>query len=68
MGGKIQRMANDVAGEEGSGRLSTVSCVQVKEQLERRIRDNRKISTDETVSEMSVSHGRKQYKSNLRLK
>jgi hypothetical protein len=48
--------------DAGCGRPSTVTCVEVKHQIDRRIRDNRRISTDKTISEMSISHGKKQYK------
>jgi hypothetical protein len=40
-----------------SGLPSTVMCVEVKGKIDHRIRDTRRISTDETASEMSVSHG-----------
>jgi hypothetical protein len=49
-----------------SGRSSTVICVEVKEQIYQRIRDNRRLSTDETVSEMSIILGRRRDKNNSR--
>jgi hypothetical protein len=53
MGGKIQRRADN--NDERSGQLSIVKSVTVKEQMDQRIRDNRKISTDETTSEVIMS-------------
>jgi hypothetical protein len=44
----------------GGGDCNT--CVQVKEQIDLRIRDNRKIVTDET----GICHGEKQCKNGLR--
>jgi hypothetical protein len=38
----------------------------VKEQIDRRIRDNRRISTDETVSEMSMMKLKKLCKNDIR--
>jgi hypothetical protein len=43
MGGKTQR--------RGDVRLSTVTRAEVKEQIDRRIRDNRRIISDETAYE-----------------
>jgi hypothetical protein len=38
---------------------SSVTCVEVTEQRDQRIWDNRRISIDETGSEMSISHRKK---------
>jgi hypothetical protein len=38
---------------------STVTCVGAKEKIYQRIRDNRIIRNDETLSEMSIAHGKK---------
>jgi hypothetical protein len=35
----------------------TVTFVEVNEQIEQRIRDNRRISTDKILPEMSMGHG-----------
>jgi hypothetical protein len=43
-------------------RLSTVTCVG-----DQRIRDNHRISTEETVFQTNISHGDKRYKYDLRL-
>jgi hypothetical protein len=40
--------------DERTGR-STVTCNEVKEQIDQRIWDNRRISIDETASETSIS-------------
>jgi hypothetical protein len=50
MGGKIQRSRTVVADNMGSGRLLNVTCDSVKEKINQRIRDNLKISTDNTLS------------------
>jgi hypothetical protein len=38
-----------------SGRMSTLTCAEVKEQIDQRIRDNRRISTDEAASGVSTT-------------
>jgi hypothetical protein len=43
-----------------------VSCFEIKEQFDQRIRDNLKFITDEISSEMNISHGKKRYKNGLR--
>lgn len=49
-----------------SGGPSTATCEEVKEQLHYRIRDNRRINTDETTFEMRMCHGKKRYKNDLK--
>jgi hypothetical protein len=44
---------------------STETCIEVKEQIEQRIRDNRKISSEQTAYEMSISYGKKWHKNAL---
>jgi hypothetical protein len=44
----------------------TVTCVGVKDQIDQRNRDNRRINTDETASEVSIGHEKKQHKNVLR--
>jgi len=39
---------------------------EIKKQIDQRIRNNRKMSTDETTCEMSINHGRNQCKNGLR--
>jgi hypothetical protein len=48
------------------GKLSTVTCIEVKEEINQRVRDNRKISTHEIISDMSTSQRKKLCKSGLR--
>jgi hypothetical protein len=48
------------------GRPSTVSCVEVKEQINQRMRDNRRNVTVGTVSKRSISHGKKRCQNGLR--
>jgi hypothetical protein len=52
--------------DASSGRLSTATCVEVKEQNDYRVRDNRRISVDETASDMSTTHGKNRCKNGLR--
>jgi hypothetical protein len=48
-----------------SGRPSTVTCITIKEQIVQRIRDNRRISTDETALETDIVYGKKRCKNDL---
>jgi hypothetical protein len=48
------------------GLLSTATFVKAEKQSDQHIRDNRRISTDETVSETSISHGKKRSKNGLK--
>jgi hypothetical protein len=50
-----------------SGRPSTVKCIEVKDQIDKRIRDNRGVSTDETASETNITHVKKRCRNGLRL-
>jgi hypothetical protein len=45
---------------------SNVICVEVKEQIDHCIGDNRKMSVDKIMCEMGISHGKKRYKNVLR--
>jgi hypothetical protein len=49
-----------------SGRSSTVKSVEVKEQINQRIRDNLRISNDKTASEMRISVGTNLCKGDLK--
>lgn len=51
--------------DDRPGRSSAVTCVEVKEQLDRCIWDNRKINIDKISSESSVGHERKRYKNDV---
>lgn len=42
-----------------SGSLSTVTYVEVMAQIDQRFRDNRRMNTDEIITEMSISRGKK---------
>lgn len=55
LGGTIQRTTDECSDEHPSG-LSDVTCVEVK-QMDQSIRENRKrISIDDTESDMNISH------------
>jgi hypothetical protein len=41
--------------DDSSWRPSTITCVEVKEQVDQRIRNNLRISTDETISNENQS-------------
>jgi hypothetical protein len=56
--GKIKRRP-----DEGCGWPSTVTCVEVTEQIVQQIQDNRR--PDGTASEMSIIHGGKRRKNGL---
>jgi hypothetical protein len=45
---------------------STVTCVEVKEQIDQRIRDNRKMDVVEIGSGTSIHNGKMLYKNGLR--
>jgi hypothetical protein len=47
-----------VVNETRSGWPSNVTCVEVKEQKDQRIRDRRTITIYETASKISISHGK----------
>jgi hypothetical protein len=46
--------------------LSTITRVEVKEQVNQHTRDNRRINSDENSSEMNTSHGKKWRKNILK--
>jgi hypothetical protein len=52
--------------DSADGTPSTVAHIKIKEHTDQRIRDNPRMSTDESVSEMSISHGKKRIKNCLR--
>lgn len=53
---QFKERRTSVADEHLSGLPSAVTCVEVK-QMDQRIRENRKrISTDDTESDMNISH------------
>jgi hypothetical protein len=48
-----------------SGLSSIVTFVEVKGQINQRIRDNQRIIIDETTSEISICGGKKRFKNGL---
>lgn len=42
---------------DGARQPSTVTCVGVKEQIDQRARDNRKVTFDGITCEVNISHG-----------
>jgi hypothetical protein len=50
---------NVIIDDSRSGWSSTVTYDEVKLHIDQRVRDNRRIRTDETASKMSNSHGAK---------
>jgi hypothetical protein len=55
---RVQRYSGrrtSVCDNARSVRTSTVTCTEVKEQIDQSIRDNRRMNTDETSCEMSIS-------------
>jgi hypothetical protein len=59
MGGKIQRWRRSVDGDGGSGRQSTLTCIEVNGYIDQRIWDNRRISINELIYKMNSNHGNK---------
>jgi hypothetical protein len=53
---------------ERFGPLSTAVRVAFKERTDERIRDNRRISIEDTAFEVSISHGKEKYKNGFRFK
>jgi len=51
-----------IVDDRRSGQPSPVTCVEAKEQLHQRIRDNRIMSIQEIASKMNINHGRKSCK------
>jgi hypothetical protein len=66
MDGTLQKRAHSVVDDERSGRPSAVTCVEVKAQIDKRILDYRRISTDEIASEISINHGEELCKNGIR--
>jgi hypothetical protein len=52
--------------DASSGRPSTLVCAEVVEQVDRRVRGNRRINTDEISAEMNIDNGKKRCKNSLR--
>jgi hypothetical protein len=61
---KVGRTSVDDADSE---RSSTVSSVEIEQQIDQRIRDNLLLTVNETAQEMSISRGKKRYKNDLKL-
>jgi len=53
----LQQKDNWALTGELSGRSSTVPRVEVKKLLNQRIRENRRTSINETVPDMTITHG-----------
>jgi hypothetical protein len=51
-----------------SGQLFVITYVEVMEEIYQRIRDHRRISSDETASEINICHGKTRWKNCLRPK
>jgi hypothetical protein len=68
VGGKIQRRAIECCSYVRSGRPQAAICIEIKEQIDHLIRDNHRISIDETASEMSISHEKTRRKNGLNSK
>lgn len=50
------------------GRSSTITCAEVKEQIDQYIQHNRKIDMYKTLYELNTNHGRRRCKSDYRVK
>jgi hypothetical protein len=48
-----------------SGRPLAITCVEVKERIDKRIRENRRITDYEIMCEMSISHVQKRCNNDL---
>jgi hypothetical protein len=60
MDGNIQRKTDECCYDARSGQTSTVTCVEVKEQIDQRIRDNEKWAS--LISEMNSGREKKRFK------
>ena len=56
-GGKISKRKTNVSDEHRSGRPVSVATERVKQQIEQRIRDYRRVTTDEIAVQFNMSHG-----------
>jgi hypothetical protein len=67
MGGNIEKRATSSV-DACSELPTTVTYVQVKDQIHQSIRDNQRMSTDEIGSEIVIRHGKKRRKITSRSK
>jgi len=60
-----ERVQMNIENAAHSGRMSTLTCAEVKEQIDQRIRDNRRISTDEAASGVSTTEWKERCKNDI---